>query len=105
MGRCLGDLNKKGIDNSLTKGYRMREALDSKVYLKFEENVIACLGKSVCQEKMCLFLVKFKNTDYVKKPVLSPDSSGNKILYASSGNCSCRAFQIYFILNAKCGHV
>lgn len=65
MARDLGDFNKKGVDDSRTKDYRMREA-DARQIQK---------------------------------------ESGNKILYVSSETFSCRTFQIYFTLNAKCRHV
>ena len=60
MGRGLGDFNKKSVDDSRTKGYRMRETDDAKAYLKFEENVIVCLGKSVAKKIFAYSLLNLK---------------------------------------------
>ena len=79
----------------------MREAVDARAYLKFEENVIVCIGKSIATKNICLFFVEFKNTDYVKLPVLSPESSENQILYVTSGTCSNRNFERHFKLTKR----
>ena len=60
MGRGLGNFNKKGVDDSRTKGYKMREADDAKAYLKFEENVIVCLRKSVAKKIFAYSLLNLK---------------------------------------------
>ena len=38
----------------------MREADDAKAYLKFEENVIVCLGKSVAKKIFAYSLLNLK---------------------------------------------
>lgn len=43
----MKDFIEKGVENSPTNVYRMREAVSAKGFLKIEENVITCLGKSV----------------------------------------------------------
>ena len=60
MERGLGNFNKKGVDDSRTKGYRTREADDAKAYLKFEENVIVCLRKSVAKKIFAYSLLNLK---------------------------------------------
>ena len=61
MERGLGNFNKKGVDDCRTKGYRMREADDAKAYLKFEENIIVCLGKSVAKKIFAYSLLNLKS--------------------------------------------
>ena len=39
----------------------MREAVDARAYLKFEENVIVCIGKSIATKNQKIFAYSLLN--------------------------------------------
>ena len=60
----MGDFNEKGVENFLTTGYRMKEAIGAKELLKFEGNVICTSNATKYTLCKCLILVIYMRSNY-----------------------------------------